>query len=503
MVITMTEENMTREEYRLTHVGSFSTEIVGIQYYKGEVAAGDEVVFERAPYNPYDDNAIEAHNKNDELAGHLPRTIAVFTAPLVDRGEVFLKGRVTGEGDKWRKPLKLEVFTTVKGALLFSRKVESEFAPVVHNQVADIYEHSGEYSASVIERLTELYRSEKLELLPETCLLVHILRGKAEDKREEERRSAEMILKGFLKNFSAGEPLSFRDMTIVPVFKKSGADDNCERVIPSCRADLKYSISGGTDKEESMLHIKNLTANPVLVTGGECPPLSEKGIMVRRSAVISPGSEADLRFYRLGWGDVKVDMNIIMEPMMAAPDLRIIPTFSPDRNRGDAESEQHLVLEEIDCLAAAADIDVDGYRGLWERSAALLSGEDLPGPVHGAAGYAFFFRGEMMACDIFSSPEMADGLFHPLLRGAFVQCCDKTDEAETEHLAESINYAGIIDELLNDKTGGEIRFADNGASASLKLEDSSLTVLLYNGLPVHAFLWKYRELEIMYECCID
>ena len=184
MVITMTEENMTREEYRLTHVGSFSTEIVGIQYYKGEVAAGDEVVFERAPYNPYDDNAIEAHNKNDELAGHLPRTIAVFTAPLVDRGEVFLKGRVTGEGDKWRKPLKLEVFTTVKGALLFSRKVESEFAPVVHNQVADIYEHSGEYSASVIERLTELYRSEKLELLPETCLLVHILRGKAEDKRE-------------------------------------------------------------------------------------------------------------------------------------------------------------------------------------------------------------------------------------------------------------------------------------------------------------------------------
>ncbi|EDR08813.1 SNF2 superfamily protein, partial [Laccaria bicolor S238N-H82] len=69
-----------------------ATNVVGIQYYKGLVGPGEEVLLVREPNNPYDRNAIQVKNIGHVQVGHLPRNVASKLATLMDRQLVTVEG---------------------------------------------------------------------------------------------------------------------------------------------------------------------------------------------------------------------------------------------------------------------------------------------------------------------------------------------------------------------------------------------------------------------------
>ncbi|KAJ6625516.1 SNF2 family N-terminal domain-containing protein [Mycena sp. CBHHK59/15] len=74
---------------------SMKTNVVGVQYYKGLVGAGEEVMLNREPTNQYDRNAIQVKNISRTQVGHLPKAVAGKLAPLLDRGLVNVEGMMT------------------------------------------------------------------------------------------------------------------------------------------------------------------------------------------------------------------------------------------------------------------------------------------------------------------------------------------------------------------------------------------------------------------------
>ncbi|TBU43646.1 SNF2 family N-terminal domain-containing protein [Dichomitus squalens] len=91
-------EDEPEEENRDELYVMLRTSIVGVQYYKGLVGPGEEVLLVREPHNRYDRNAIQVKNIGGTQVGHIPRNIAAKLAPLLDSGSVTVEG-VMHEGN--------------------------------------------------------------------------------------------------------------------------------------------------------------------------------------------------------------------------------------------------------------------------------------------------------------------------------------------------------------------------------------------------------------------
>lgn len=88
------EEDSVDEEVKDEIYCTMATNVVGIQYYKGLVGPGEEVLLVREPSNPYDRNAIQVKNIGHVQVGHLPRNVASKLATLMDRQLVTVEGVV-------------------------------------------------------------------------------------------------------------------------------------------------------------------------------------------------------------------------------------------------------------------------------------------------------------------------------------------------------------------------------------------------------------------------
>ncbi|KAI0779816.1 SNF2 family N-terminal domain-containing protein [Fomes fomentarius] len=91
-------EDIPEEESRDEVYVWLRTSIVGVQYYKGLVGSGEEVMLEREPQNQYDRNAIRVKNISGSQVGHVPRNAAAKLAPLIDSGQITVEG-VMHEGN--------------------------------------------------------------------------------------------------------------------------------------------------------------------------------------------------------------------------------------------------------------------------------------------------------------------------------------------------------------------------------------------------------------------
>ncbi|KAI0356200.1 hypothetical protein OH77DRAFT_1423798 [Trametes cingulata] len=91
-------EDLPEEESRDELYVMLKTSIVGVQYYKGLVGPGEEVILVREPHNKYDRNAIQVKNIGGTQVGHIPRQVAAKLAPLMDSGLITVEG-VMHEGN--------------------------------------------------------------------------------------------------------------------------------------------------------------------------------------------------------------------------------------------------------------------------------------------------------------------------------------------------------------------------------------------------------------------
>ncbi|KAH8119200.1 SNF2 family N-terminal domain-containing protein [Phellopilus nigrolimitatus] len=86
------DEEYSEEEPKDELYCMMSSQVVGVQYYKGLVGPGEEVTLTREPLNRYDRNAIQVKNIAGAQVGHIPRTIAAKLAPLLDRRLISVEG---------------------------------------------------------------------------------------------------------------------------------------------------------------------------------------------------------------------------------------------------------------------------------------------------------------------------------------------------------------------------------------------------------------------------
>ncbi|KAG7098689.1 hypothetical protein E1B28_000603 [Marasmius oreades] len=89
------------------------TKVVGIQYYKGLVGPGEEVVLRREPSNKYDRNAICVSNIGGSQVGHLPRDVVARLAPMLDAGKIIIEG-VINDGNLGARSATYKLSITVK-----------------------------------------------------------------------------------------------------------------------------------------------------------------------------------------------------------------------------------------------------------------------------------------------------------------------------------------------------------------------------------------------------
>ena len=82
-----------------SHGRIITTKVVGVTFEnRQEVVArlqmGDRVWLERQPFNPYDMNAIKVIRNNGEQIGYINRYLAQSLAPLMDRLNSPIRGKV-------------------------------------------------------------------------------------------------------------------------------------------------------------------------------------------------------------------------------------------------------------------------------------------------------------------------------------------------------------------------------------------------------------------------
>lgn len=91
-----------------THGRIITTKVVGVTFeHRQEIVAklhlGDRLFLEREPLNAYDRNAIKVIRNNGEQIGYINRHLAHSLAPLMDRINSPIRGKVyllTGSSDE-------------------------------------------------------------------------------------------------------------------------------------------------------------------------------------------------------------------------------------------------------------------------------------------------------------------------------------------------------------------------------------------------------------------
>ncbi|KAI9442268.1 SNF2 family N-terminal domain-containing protein [Lactarius indigo] len=94
---------------------TLSSNVVGVQYYKGFVDIGEQVRFVREPQNKYDRNAIAVQNIGRTQVGHIPRQTAAKLAPLIDSGLITVEGTMN-QGNLHKFDYSLSVTLKIYGA---------------------------------------------------------------------------------------------------------------------------------------------------------------------------------------------------------------------------------------------------------------------------------------------------------------------------------------------------------------------------------------------------
>ncbi|KAJ1306199.1 hypothetical protein OPQ81_010908 [Rhizoctonia solani] len=166
--ITMTQQKRDDEDYAEGDFGaeeeaqytdfylSFQSSVVGIQYYDGLVAPGEQVALVREPTNKYDRNAIQVMNIGLRQVGHIPRQTAANLAPLIDRELILVEGTMN-DGNLQGKQYTLSVTLTVYGKtgsraileplLRWATPGKRGFTEEMRRQSGALYAQTASYSA--------------------------------------------------------------------------------------------------------------------------------------------------------------------------------------------------------------------------------------------------------------------------------------------------------------------------------------------------------------------
>lgn len=270
-------------------LGKLTVALAGTQYCDATAEAGEAVHFEREPDNSHDRKAIRVENEDFAKVGYLPRQTAAWLTPLIDRGAVYVDGRVAPGNT-----LTLSLYVSPESAaFLEGPRDPATTADALHRVILDAYNGMHEWRRPVViretaQRLSELSRRD---LLPETRMLLALMPEFADSLEAHADVGALNAVQAALTALRIGEALHYRNATVFPLHIDNGHDRPyvlLEEALEAGVAEVTETSDHGSVPE---VLVKNRGERPILLPEGEILTGAKQNRVINITILVAAHSE--------------------------------------------------------------------------------------------------------------------------------------------------------------------------------------------------------------------
>jgi hypothetical protein len=416
------------------HLGQIDTKIVGLQYYDARAKPGEKVYLEREPENSHDNNAVRAETLDFEKAGHLPRQLARWLAPLIDAGRVRVDAAVPVEAQlndgQFSQPLTLDAFLCRKGDCILQPAAEPrDDREALHETVRHAFEAIGKgWSPEVARRLSERMRkSLDRDALPETHLLVALFESQARKALAARGQETLEEFRKLLAKLKIGKPQHHQNLTIFPIStngKSASKFDLLEPAIKQGRAVITETAEGGSVPK---VFLKNLGDTILLIPEGEILVGAKQNRVIQRTVLALAATEREVAVCCVEQGRWNHISDHFEAKAFAHPRLRGAKMQSIHASDADDESAgdvQGRVWDEVaSCMsdlgaASATESLTDGFAASHDRLKDYRKAFALP---ENARGFIAASGDSIIGADVFDSTETMKKLWKRLSDAYFLE----------------------------------------------------------------------------------
>ncbi len=475
------------------YLGSIQTKITGMQYAEGNINAGNEVHLERDPDNQHDPNAIRVKNMDFDDAGFIPRKIASWLSPLIDKGAIFVEGWIPEQSisqsiHRHRGcPVILKIFLSKKGAYILQPKLTpSTDVEALQETIRSVFERVSEYTKpDVIRGLGKRLESLAKNIIsPETHLLLALFPSKAKEIENRLGNTALNSIRDVLKKLRLGDPIHHHNLTLFPIFPNNGI--SAKYVLLKSALDSGDAVLEEVSEEGEVneLILQNHGFSPVLVPGGEILTGAKQNRIVNISILVATESNIRIPVSCVERGRWEYASHKFEATHYAHPTLRRRTMQSTQACRsesGMARSDQGAVWEAVEShlhdlkSSSPTESVTDGYQQANERIKEYRGKFTLSEETTGV----LVCRGKkIIGMDCFDSPAIFQQCWDRLADSYFMEAiCDPDQKEETpfhstdkfiEKVSQEIELAdssiGLGNELIiqsNDMTGSGVWYSDS------------------------------------------
>ncbi len=421
------------------YLGDIQTKIVGMQYAKGNVHAGEKVHLQRDPENQHDKSAIQVQNQDFKDVGFIPRETASWLAPLIDQGKVHIEGTVPDTSmphprERHRRyPLVIHLYLCSNGAsILDTNPSPNTDMEALHEIVLDSFTKIPFYpNPDIIQGLERrLSRMTGRDVLPETQLLLSLFPFKAEELKR--RQSGNLIdkIREQLNRLKLKDGIHYRNVTLFPFGKLNGSSGNyvsLKKALESGDVEIE-EVSEEGQVHELLLH--NRGEKPVLAPEGEILIGAKQNRVINVSIIVAAHQSTRIPVSCVERGRWRYSSRKFQSAFYAHPKLRskkLRSTLEIRFQTGEARSNQGEVWQEVsDQLHAmnassATDSVTDGYQSYEERIKEYREKFSLPKET---AGVLVCSGDQVVGLDYFGSPEMFHDCWERIADSYFMEAAN-------------------------------------------------------------------------------
>lgn len=481
------------------YLGSVFAEIAGMQYYEAGVSPGERVQLEREPDNEHDRNAIRIENKHFHQAGHVPRRISVWLAPLIDAGEVWVEGRVAESTENDRSDrafILIEIYLRRKGRHVLEPEPDPKDLPeALHQSVLAIWNESDRWTDgdTVSELATRLKALDAEDLFPKTRMLLALFKHRAWKLRRRAGERALEEVRDKLRGIDVGKALFHRNLTIFPLMSKNGRAPDyllLEEAIKAKKAEVREVSEAGSIPE---LLVDNRAPLPILIPEGEILIGAKQNRTVNITILIAPNTEFVIPVSCVEQGRWTMTSRTLSASHYATPGLRagkIASSQARRRTTGQAFSDQSQVWADVArSLGAAGAASATGsLTDVFETAKARTKEyrEKLVLPK-GTFGVLVASGEEIAGMDLFDSPKTLRKLWPRLSESYFFEAAFHKMRKRTAR-ATAAGFLKVLPAIL--------RFAEKPTGFGRELEFSGDAYagsgLWYNGRLCHLSAFRVK-----------
>lgn len=440
---------MTQEtaHYEQT-LGTMETVITGRNHYETPLVPGEETKFLREPWNEHDRNAIRALNVLGVQVGYLPRRIAKWMAPLVDREMVKLRGIVT-RNRRLRHgltPLDLEVRLTQAGeGILMRRANPASGAEAWHEVVLNTWNMAERWSnpEAITELDTWLRTASHPDALPETQLLLALFPTRIRRAQERLHGHSMERLREALGNVVIGDAQHHHNLTLFPLYTPNGHEPKyrlLEEAIAAGEADVREISEGGSVPE---LLVENRGGMPLFIPEGEVLTGAKQNRVVNISVMVAAHSKLVLPVSCVEQGRWRHTSRSFATTHYAPPSMRGKKSRSVNMGRmadGGVRSNQGEVWRDVSEALYCSEVEsttdslTEGMDKTRERRGDYRDALRLP---EAASGVLLATEGRVIGMDLFDSSQTLRKLWPRLSDAYYFQASMARAETRPTEAAEA------------------------------------------------------------------